>query len=507
MVPRRLLGLSMGQSRSGRSSRTTLEIPPGVRVRRSADFAIMAGDTTRGGAHHGKRGQDGVRAGPRRAGGWHRRLPRDPICGPACLAASVLQPPARPLAWDGVRDALAYGPTAPKPPLPRPFDELLPEPAIPGDDCLNLNVWTPDPGRAGLPVMVWVHGGSFVNGSGALPRYAGDRFARDGVVCVTINYRLGCDGFLFLEDVTPNRGLLDQIAALEWVQDNIAAFGGDAGNVTIFGESAGGMSVTTLLAMSRAAGLFRRAIPQSGAGHHVLSPGTARLVTAELADRLGVAATREGFVGVSSTGWWRHSGGFRTISSQVPTRAGGGRPPSSRWHSRRSVDGELLSARPIDAVAGGAGADVDLLVGTNTDEHRLFLVPTGAMDATTDATLAAVAGALGLDATGLAVYTDVDSPGEALAAVLTDCFFWLPAIRLAEATGVPRTCTSSRGSRRCTRAGSAPATASRSRLSSTRSTPRGSNEFSVPSRPARWRPRCTRPGWILRPPEIGLARL
>ncbi len=344
-----------------------------------------------------------------------------------------LQPPARPLAWDGVRDALAYGPTAPKPPLPRPFDELLPEPAIPGDDCLNLNVWTPDPGRAGLPVMVWVHGGSFVNGSGALPRYAGDRFARDGVVCVTINYRLGCDGFLFLEDVTPNRGLLDQIAALEWVQDNIAAFGGDAGNVTIFGESAGGMSVTTLLAMSRAAGLFRRAIPQSGAGHHVLSPGTARLVTAELADRLGVAATREGFVGVSVD---RLVAAQRRLSDDIVAS-----PDPGRWREATViemafapvVDGELLSARPIDAVAGGAGADVDLLVGTNTDEHRLFLVPTGAMDSTTDATLAAVAGALGLDATGLAAYTDVDSPGEALAAVLTDCFFWLPAIRLAEA--------------------------------------------------------------------------
>ena len=344
-----------------------------------------------------------------------------------------LQPPARPLAWDGVRDALAYGPTAPKPPLPRPFDELLPEPAIPGDDCLNLNVWTPDPGRAGLPVMVWVHGGSFVNGSGALPRYAGDRFARDGVVCVTINYRLGCDGFLFLEDVTPNRGLLDQIAALEWVQDNIAAFGGDAGNVTIFGESAGGMSVTTLLAMSRAAGLFRRAIPQSGAGHHVLSPGTARLVTAELADRLGVAATREGFVGVSVD---RLVAAQRRLSDDIVAS-----PDPGRWREATViemafapvVDGELLSARPIDAVAGGAGADVDLLVGTNTDEHRLFLVPTGAMDATTDATLATVAGALGLDATGLAAYTDVDSPGEALAAVLTDCFFWLPAIRLAEA--------------------------------------------------------------------------
>ena len=98
-----------------------------------------------------------------------------------------MRPPARPEAWEGVRDALVYGPTVPKPPYPKPYDELIPEPVIAGEDCLNLNVWTPDPGRAGLPVMVWIHGGAFVNGSGALALYAGDRFARDGVVCVTIN--------------------------------------------------------------------------------------------------------------------------------------------------------------------------------------------------------------------------------------------------------------------------------------------------------------------------------
>ena len=177
-----------------------------------------------------------------------------------------MRPPARPEVWDGVRDVMAYGPTVPKPPYPKPYDELLPEPVIAGDDCLNLNVWTPDPGQAGLPVMVWIHGGAFVNGSGAVAHYAGDRFARDGVVCVTINYRLGCDGFLFLDDASPNRGLLDQIAALQWVQENIAAFGGDPGNVTIFGESAGGMSVATLLSMPAAEGLFGRRSPRAEPG-------------------------------------------------------------------------------------------------------------------------------------------------------------------------------------------------------------------------------------------------
>src|SRR5205085_3225526 len=147
-----------------------------------------------------------------------------------------------------------------------------------GESDLNLNIWTPDAGGGGLPVLVWIHGGAFQYGSGAIPTHDGSRFARDGVVCVSFNYRLGPDGFLYVGEGTANLGLLDQMAALEWVQENIAAFGGDPSKVTIFGESAGGMSATTLLAMPRAAGLFRRVIAQSGAGHHALSLETARLV-------------------------------------------------------------------------------------------------------------------------------------------------------------------------------------------------------------------------------------
>ena len=135
-----------------------------------------------------------------------------PPFGPRRFAA-----PQPPEPWDGVRPATAYGPTVPKPPYAPPYDMLLAEPVIPGEDCLNLNVWTPDPGAAGLPVLVWVHGGAFANGSGAVPVYDGSAFARDGVVCVTFNYRLGVDGFLHFADGGPaNRGLLDQVAALRW---------------------------------------------------------------------------------------------------------------------------------------------------------------------------------------------------------------------------------------------------------------------------------------------------
>ncbi len=179
-----------------------------------------------------------------------------------------LRPPQSVEPWTGVRDALTDGPKAPELPPPPPLDVLVPDTGISGEDCLNLNVWSPDLGAAGCPVMVWIPGGGFESRMGA---HDGSRFARDGIVCVTINYRPAAEGFLYLGEGNTNRGLLDQVAALEWVQANIAAFGGDPGNVTIFGESAGGMSVGMLLSMPRADGLFRRAIAQSGAAHYVIS--------------------------------------------------------------------------------------------------------------------------------------------------------------------------------------------------------------------------------------------
>jgi para-nitrobenzyl esterase len=171
---------------------------------------------------------------------------------------------------------------------------LPPELAGPGEDCLNLNIWSSDLGSAKQPVMVWIPGGMFeFHATGASPWYDGSRFARDGVVCVTINYRVGAGGFLYLDHGIANLGLLDQLAALEWVRNNIADFGGDPGNVTIFGESAGALSVGTLLAMPRAEGLFRRAIAQSGAAHFAISAASARRVGLHLAEKLGVKATLE----------------------------------------------------------------------------------------------------------------------------------------------------------------------------------------------------------------------
>ncbi|MDV9202578.1 carboxylesterase family protein, partial [Streptomyces sp. Wh19] len=180
----------------------------------------------------------------------------------APVGALRFRAPAPPEPWEGVRDASEFGPTAPKRPYSPPLDRLLPDPDVPGDNCLNLNVWTPSPEATGLPVIVWIHGGSLLHGSSAVPLYDGTAFARDGVVLVSVNYRLGIEGFGVLPDAPANRGLLDQIAALTWVRDNIAAFGGDPDLVTVCGESAGAISIGALLAAPRARGLFRRAVLQ-----------------------------------------------------------------------------------------------------------------------------------------------------------------------------------------------------------------------------------------------------
>jgi len=347
------------------------------------------------------------------------------------------QPPRPHEPWSGVRDALAYGPTVPKPPYFPPFDVLLPEPAIAGEECLNLNIWTPDPGRAGLPVMFWIHGGAFANGTGAISIYDGTRFARDGVVCVTINYRLGADGFLYLGDGNTNLGLLDQIAALEWVQENIAAFGGDPANVTIFGESAGGMSVGTLLSMPQAKGLFRRAIAESGAGHHAISSHTARMVGQYLAEKLGVEATLEAIAAVPVD---------RLLQAQIELSEDAfARPDPQRWGEVAGnlmpfepvIDGDVISTLPIKGIAAGGGAGIDVMVGTNTEEERLFMVPNSSIDHINDDILAGGIAAYGLPvADTLTTYRAIRpnaSAGDLFEAIVTDWFFRIPAIRLAEA--------------------------------------------------------------------------
>jgi para-nitrobenzyl esterase len=361
-----------------------------------------------------------------------------PFAAPPFGVNRLLAP--RPAArWVGVRDALDFGPKSPQPAYPAPIAMMLQEAVGSGQDCLTLNVWCPDPGAAGLPVMVWIPGGMFeFHGTGASPWYDGSGFARDGIVCVTINYRVGAEGFLYLGDGIANLGLLDQIAALEWVRENIVAFGGDPGNVTIFGESAGAMSVAMLLAVPRAQGLFRRAIAQSGAAENVTRATHARRIGERLAERLGVPATREAIAAVPVEQLLEAQGALREdlVTDPDPERWGP-EVVSSMLPWQPVVDGDVLPAPPLDGILSGAGTDVDLVVGTNVDEHRLFLASMGNLDDVPDAMLTGAMAAYGLPVeAALAAYRQSrpgSSAGDLFAAVLTDGYWRMPAIRLADA--------------------------------------------------------------------------
>ncbi len=346
------------------------------------------------------------------------------------------RPPVPPQPWEAVRACVAYGPTPPKPDYAAPMDALLPEPNVPGDDWLNLNVWTRDVAGS-APVMVWIHGGAFSNGNSALPMYDGQAFARDGVVFVSINYRLGVDGFALLPDAPANRGLLDQVAALEWVRDNIAEFGGDPANVTIFGESAGAMSVTTLLGMPAARGLFRRVIAQSGAAQVGADPQDARLVTGELSAALGFEATAASLAEVDLGKLIAAQAAVRDALSAGPDPARFG--PSivaTAMAFIPVIDGDSLPVHPLAALAAGQGSDIPLLAGTNTEEFRLFLVPTGMAGMVTDDMLGGVAAALGVEASVTSRYRanrPDASAGDVLCALITDRFFRLPTLAAAQA--------------------------------------------------------------------------
>lgn len=347
-----------------------------------------------------------------------------------------LRPPARPPAWEGVRLATDYGPTCPKGSYPAQYASLFPEVVIGGGECLNLNVWTPDPGGSGLPVLVWIHGGSFVNGSGSVTGYRGSSFARDGVVCVTINYRLGAEGFLYLGDGPANLGLLDQIAALQWVQENIAAFGGDPARVTVAGHSAGAMSITALLAMPCARGLFAQAITQSGAAAHTLSADTALQVARILAESLDVAPTHEEISRVAPERLAQAASAMVNEVQTAPDPAKWGQLSLNLLPFAPVIDGETLPGHPLDELTRGAAAGVRLLTGTNHEEARLFLVPTGAIELIDKPGLSAMASAYGVPPAAVETYRARQPGGrngDVLAAIITDWYYRIPSIRVVEA--------------------------------------------------------------------------
>ncbi|WP_350001164.1 carboxylesterase family protein [Pseudarthrobacter sp. WHRI 8279] len=290
-----------------------------------------------------------------------------PYAGPP-TGSRRFRPPVPAAPWQGVRDCTAPGPAAPQNPE---------SPAPPGQeprtwseqDCLNLNIWTPGTAGTARPVMVWVHGGAYLSGSNSDVMYDGGGLAAaTGTVVVTVNYRLGALGFLHLADVlgagyedSSNLGLLDLLEALRWVQGNIAAFGGDPGNVTLFGESAGAAAVGTLLGMPSSAGLFRRAIMQSGTAERYRSPQESARVCAEFLELCGLDRTRAGEILalpveriLEAQEQLVQRTAAVTFAVPLPFQPAAGTPS--------------LPRPPLDAVRGGLNTGVDLLLGTNLNE-------------------------------------------------------------------------------------------------------------------------------------------
>ncbi|MFD9034090.1 carboxylesterase/lipase family protein [Streptomyces sp. NPDC059567] len=334
--------------------------------------------------------------------------------------------------WSGVREAVSYGPP---PPQAGHFgmDALSQE--APGDDWLTVNVWSPEPTPgAGLPVMVWIQGGAYVFGMSGLPEYDGARLARDGdVVVVTFNHRVGIEGFGQIEGAPPNRGLLDQVAALEWVRDNIRAFGGDPERVTVFGQSAGGGSVAALLAMDRAAGLFRRAIAQSVQGTF-FSPELASDIAAACAAELGLRPTVTDLSGVPPH---RLPAAGDAVSARMDQWAERwGQPAYRTIPVSPVVDGDVLRVTPWQALSAGAGRDVDLLVGHTRDEHRLFTAITGLLGEVSEDQAAAALRFLAPGSDGARRYRDAfpaAGPEELYELVHSDWLFRMPSLHLAQA--------------------------------------------------------------------------
>jgi para-nitrobenzyl esterase len=279
--------------------------------------------------------------------------------------------PAR--AWTGVREAFSFGPAPPQISTYADLKLAEAEPTGVGDDWLTVNVWTPGASKSERhPVMVWIYGGAYEFGSGATDC---QHIARAGsAVVVSFNYRLGIEGFARIDGAPANRGLLDMVAALNWVRENIAAFGGDPDQVTIFGESAGAGSVAALLAMPSAKGLFRRAIVQS-VPSPFFSDELARDIAAAITAEAGLRPTMAALAGVDAS---TLSAATMALSSKIDRYANRwGRAAYSARIFAPVVDGEVLPATPWQALAGGAAADVELLAGHNRNEYRLMIVLNG----------------------------------------------------------------------------------------------------------------------------------
>jgi para-nitrobenzyl esterase len=348
------------------------------------------------------------------------------------------QPPQPAQSWSGVRPAIQFGPSSLQNPSNADrFKEFVVE-GPQSEDCLYLNIWTPGCDDSRRPVMVWIHGGLFTMGAGSQSVFDGANLAlTQNVVVVTINYRLGCLGFLNLNIITRgsipasgDEGLLDQIAALEWLQDNIVRFGGDSGNITLFGESAGGSSVECLLCMPAARGLFHKAIMQSNIH---------QFVTLDKAEEDSQLALAELNINPAEAFSLLKLPGDQILAVQKKLSAG---KMGRRINIAPVVDGHNLPTVPLEAFRSGREQDIPLIIGTNREETRLFQALRTGQQVDEDQVLREVINLLpGMDPRSvinayrrtLANRGLPDDPVQLLVEIQTDIGFRIPALELLKA--------------------------------------------------------------------------
>ncbi|MFB7852959.1 carboxylesterase/lipase family protein [Streptomyces sp. NPDC056053] len=367
---------------------------------------------------------EGVVQGRRRQG--HAVFRGIPYAQPP-VGAFRFAAPAPPHRWEGTRQVAEFGPAVP---LSLPVDAGPSQ----GTNWLTLNVCTPDTGAAGLPVLVWLPVGGYVSAASSDPMYDPAALAGAGLVVVTINCRVGVEGFAFLDDAPPNRGFLDQVAALQWVRGNIAAFGGDPDRVTVAGQSAGAGSVAALLAMRSARGLFRRAIAHSVPGLHS-TPALARQVTAAFAQRLGAAAPTA--AALREIDPWRLAAGLTAFNADLHAhRENWGRLTETGTALCPVIDGEVLPETPWSALNGGHASGIELLTGHTRDEFRLFSVMGGRRGTFTGQDARAALELLAPQPHGAEAYRAAfprADPEELVETVYSDALFRMPSQKLAEA--------------------------------------------------------------------------
>ena len=340
------------------------------------------------------------------------------------------QPPEPVPPWTGVVRAFEFAPASPQ--APRDADT----PMFGGENCLALNVWAPADVGSECPVMVWIPGGAYMRGNASDPVYDGAAFARKGIVFVSMNYRVGVDGFMAIPGVLANRGLLDLIAGLQWVKRNIAAFGGDASRITVAGGSAGAGAIACLIGMASTRGLFCRAILQSPslATHTVAEADVAAKAIATLMD---VPLSREAIARVPLP---QVVATLKRLADDPSLRRDFGFSTRNFFPVRAVVDGAILKTSPLTAMADSwkhQSPDFSLLVGCNKEEMRLYTVPTGVIEQTTHGELMEFARDVGVTEHAALFYAENPetksklTPGEILCAMQSDYFYRISARKIA----------------------------------------------------------------------------